>query len=1231
MENNPSNIFSKPTVSPKTRRSEGCEKPDSHSAELRPVYAAYLNMAQMNLFNTLKAIEGKLGIVTPDAKEDYMEGMKIVGFDKDKNIKEVEVRVKAFKELLKRIPVLQSLSGYQIKDDVKTVSFEDVAELLLAIVKIVHYYRNEYSHTHHYYTDAEKAEEADFEKRIMQPLDLAFKSAKRNMAKVHGYGKKELDFIDGNERQEVTGKGRDKKVKYYTDYYFRLGNDDFTRLSDVGIAFIVCKLLNKKYAIQFLQQSKIMTPRSQGGLSPFSQEENEVMANIFCAERIRLPKGRMEVESLDRKAALGLDMLNELQKCPKELFDTFCQDDKELFKVVQDEEEQQSDLEDGALMRRNDDRFPVLALRYIDEQKVLNGMAFQVSLGNYRYQFYNKTTIDPSDPNRVRILQKEINGFGPMHLVESKFKEKYGKDGFNLIRESQSEAPADTASTKPYLTDKRASYVIHNNRVCIMLKEKGSPLDKDCCYLPDLPVPKEENGTQKVNRSGDEKEKDWPHTCWLSIYDLPALVFLHLLGGNPGQVIRDYVGKIRSLLNDIAEEKCVPPCCDELSPTDGSQRKKTITKPKEVVDIWLKEQYNLPLSSVPEKIVDYLAGVSGGSMEEERHKAEDGFSKWAKSAVEKEIGDTELRQKRFQNDKKRVGSKANRIGKKSYVEIRPGRLADFLAKDIMKMQPADAEKNHCGKLTGQNYQIMQAAIATFKGDGRECRLTGLGELFVKAGLVGKDNQQKHPFLDKVLTNEITDTLDFYEKYLEEKKYYLEQLLCSEKYSEAYFLHGGLNDYKPKDRDYIKLLAGRYKDTFQLPDGLFADAISECLKKEDNVEIRNAAEGENRNNAAYLLRVYFTNKYDDDSQPFYFQTDGRFKRHYKVFDTIEGKKDATYRTVEEIRAMLRKGAADKAPVRRAIAEHLNTMQMPGKPQWINGKKKPSWREATPDEKKAEAKKCQMQLRYCQQNERAIRRYKAEDMLMFMMAKRLLLESDNVLKKGNLTGLEAFKLRDIKPIGCKNGPQDNILNQQIDFSAAIDLFVEEVVHYTDKKGEEGTRFKTVNKDKKVIRQSGLKIKNIGDFYRFIFDSRLGSLLSQIEGDTFEREMVEKELDTYDNRRKDGFKTAHEIERVIIGKNKEQIETRFKNEKAAGLESKKIVYNKFGELLKYCELTSDIQAKIVDIRNMLAHNKYMDNIERIVDKDDMTLPQVLEEIIEWLQDNSKKITHTDESTNT
>ena len=1224
-----SNVFKKNEVKPKSRRSEGCEKPDSFNAELRPVFAAYINMARMNLFNTLKYIERKWW-KDSGCKEDNMRSMEIVHLDNDKGKEKdkmpIEVKEKVRAEFLKRIPFLKSLSDYYVKDEKKIVGYEDLSKLLEAIIRIVHYYRNEYTHTHHYYTDAEKAEEAQWEKMIMQPLENAFKSAKRDMAKVHEYGKKELDFIDGDERVKVAGKGRDKKVEYYTDYYFRLGNDDYTRLSDVGIAFIICKLLNKKYAIQFLQQSKMMTPRSRGGLSPFSKEENEVMANIFCAERIRLPKGRIEVESVDFKAALGLDMLNELQKCPEELFDTFCQDDKELFRTVQEAEEQPSDLEDGTLMRRHGDRFPVLALKYIDEQKVLNGMAFQVSLGNYRYQFYNKTTIDPADPNRVRILQKEINGFGPIHLVESKFKEKYGKDGLNLIREIQSEeeAPADTAATKPYLTDKKASYVIHNNRVGIMMKGKVSPLDKEGCYLPALPVPKEENGTWKVDWSGNEKKNLAP-TCWLSIYDLPALVFLHLLGGNPYKVINNHVYYLNKLFVDIAEGN-ISPCREEPLPTEESQRKEAIAKRKEEVSRWLKEQYKLPLSSVPEKIVDYLTGVSGGSTEEERSKAEADFNEWAEAAVKKELEETRKHLERFENDVKTVGTKTNRIGKKSYVEIRPGRLADYLAKDIMKMQPADTEKNHGGKLTGQNYQIMQAMIATFKGEGQLCRQTALGEMFAKAGLVGKGNRQKHPFLGKVLENAITDTLGFYEKYQDEKINYLNQLLVSKKYKEAYFLHGGLNDFQPKDLSYIKVLASRYKDTLLLPDGLFAEAICECLKKEDNAEIRQATEGENRNNVAYLLRVYFSNKYDDDSQPFYSQIDGRFKRHYKVFDTIEGRKDATYRTVDEVGAMLRKEKGDETPIKRAIAKHVDTMQMPGKPQWIDGKKKSTWRKATADEKAEEAKKCQKQLKDCQKNEKTIRRYKAEDMLMFLMAKDLLIESDKMLKKGDLKGLEAFKLRDILPIGYKNGPQDNILNQQIDFSAAVDLFVEEVKHDKDKKtGKDSTKIVTINKGKKVIHQSGLRIKNIGDFYRFVFDTRIGSLLTQIDGDTFEREMVEKELDTYDNKRKDVFKAIHRIERELFEQNKDQI----KKDIDEGKYTINDIHNSFSNLLRYyCKLDGNTQSKIVDIRNMLGHNKYMDEMNRVIGKDNMTLPQIMDQIAEWIKNSSMQINKSDET---
>ncbi len=1138
MENNPSNRFSKPAVPPKTRRSEGCEKPDSHSAELRPVYAAYLNMAQMNLFDTLMYIGKKVDVVDK-VKASEMDQMKIVHYA---DLVKPELVAKVREELERSIPFLFKL----LKDGREEPTNEDVSRTLGDIIKIIDYRRNEYTHTQHKRNNAKDEEsrllsvkkKAEGKDTSFKPLQTALMLERKAVAQEMCLSKKEMEFID-------------------KEAYLNMGDDDNALLSDMDIAFLICKLLQKKYAYQFLQQSKLFTSRGKGGHSPFSAEKNKVLARIFCSDTIKLPKGRIEVESNDPKAALGIDMLNELQKCPDELYRTLSKDGRELFVV--------DGLADGEYieMKRHGDRFPILALRYIDELDILNGMAFQVRLGTYRYKFYNKKAIDANKPNRVRILQKEINGFGPIQKMEPLRKENYK----NLIRwtEQEEEYTRDTANTKPYLTNSRTSYIINSNRIGLTWNDLGQNiLDEKNCFLPTIPTPQ---------KNGDDWTVEWPRggcennencqipKCWLSVYDLPALLFLHHLGGDPSGIIKGFRENMLRLLVEIAEGSRKAYFGTPL-PGNKDERKTEIKRRKGELDTFLRQDYCweidynaycLQVRNLPVKIVDYLIGISGGSREVEEAKAETDFNNWAKEKVCREIQEIQKIKNSIERAEQDNNDKKKRTADKEKIDLRPGKLAQYLAKDIMKMQPADMEKNHQGKLTGFDYDVMQGAIATYTGSTVECKHTKLGELFSNAGLIDSTSKNKHPFLDKVMEKRISGTLDFYKKYLNEKEKYLKNVRDSKSFKEAYFLHDGLNNHKAKDLQYIRELALRYKDTLQLPDGLFTEAIVAKLKRDNVIKthIKDLSDSQ-LNNAAYLIRVYFEEKYKDKSQPFYLSDDPVFKRYYKLSEN-----KGEYKSEEEICKLLQQLKKEKKNNNDDYRKRLN---------------------------------------FCRDNEKAIRRYKTQDMLLFLMSKDLLFKQ-RVLGDKFINSLQDFKLSNIQPIGREDGPKDNTLNQQISsLTVKVELWKE-------------------NKStglKKEISCDDLKLKNIGDFYRMVFDPRVGYLLSLFDDKTFKQDDIRRELEVFDNSRVEVFSIVHRIENAIYKDNKNEIDDYVREETYIG----------FREMIeKYSRYDAQTKENIIAIRNMVSHNNYMDKDEivKIIPKDKIQLPQVMSQLVEWLRQHA------------
>ncbi len=137
-----------------------------------------------------------------------------------------------------------------------------------------------------------------------------------------------------------------------------------------------------------------------------------------------------------------------------------------------------------------------------------------------------------------------------------------------------------------------------------------------------------------------------------------------------------------------------------------------------------------------------------------------------------------------------------------------------------------------------------------------------------------------------------------------------------------------------------------------------------------------------------------------------------------------------------------------------------------------------------------------------NERTIRLRKVQDAVLFLMAKDVLTHAMTD------ADFSAYRLRDIG----KDGDRD-ILSKQLPFAIRLQIPVVE-------DGVEAVREIT-------IRQKDLKLKNYGDFFRFIYDSRIHPLLAQVDAEEIDRATLEKELDNYDRNRIPLFESVHELE--------------------------------------------------------------------------------------------------------
>ncbi|NDV80194.1 type VI-B CRISPR-associated RNA-guided ribonuclease Cas13b [Dysgonomonas sp. 511] len=1091
------------------------------------IFGAYLNMARQNAFITLSHISKILG-ATKEGNEAHLSQMKAITILKSGRPEEKE---KAVKILTKHFPFLKPMVDNDIsrKDSVSQTANADMySDILIKTFNILNLLRDQ--HSHYIFIDEridakEGAKKAGIEsdnKKLVYYLKNCFDGARRIAKDRFEFSDDDMKFLTGSKSgdryEEIiktdengefiyNGKWPAKIHRERDDFAYKLDTKGKT-LSPKGILFLICLFIEKKYATMLLD-----TPELHFFSNNTPEIQKKIIREIFSVYRIRLPKARIDSEK--PVFALGLDMLNELKKCPDELFETLSKKDQDKFRIQPERDNADNDNME-ILMKRYQDRFPYYAMRYFDDNRLLKKIRFQVSLGKYRYKFYEKKGIDSDNNDRIRALQKELNGFGRLDEIEKVRKEKWAEH----IRPYE-EIRQDTADEKPYITDHRANYVTNGNRIGMAFNSAKRQIIDKGYFIPVI------NGKETLCKVPD---------CWMSIHELKAMVFHNLLcdkdsKGETESVIINYVERYRRLFSDIKEKKLLP-----------------ISQNRDEAASVIKGDYNLEFSEIPEKLQDYLTNKSVNIQER--------FNKLSKERIDKMISWSERATERLEKDLKVIkDSKTNKIGSDKYVDIKPGRLARFLSEDILLLQPT--KKQGRDKLTGMNFQVMQSSLAIYDKSIEELR-----RMFVSAQLIGSNIS--HPFLDKVLDKKPQDTIKFYQIYLEKRIKYLKKL-TSKDYKECNFLFSGRQKWTERDDSYYTDLSGRYlEQPIELPRGLFNEVIKEKLKSKysDKSDLI-ASLSKGRCNVSFLIAEFFRHIHDDDNQPFYAykrtydifnnlkdnRTDREIfkpkKEHYLSLDDIllenetldksiskymqkkagnilsggnSGKNDEYNKIIECFKEVdlsseikqersffnkIKKQVEEGKRVDGDIAQIKSLLHRKGI-DYKNIKTSNKTFDLTIYEGYPEYKKICAQLRDFRKNEKVIRQYKVQDILLYLMAKDVLINSE--WKNNEMDEIGQYKLKNIIPEG-----DNNILSLRIPFSISLKLEDNSV---------------------KTIRQESLKLKNYGDFFKFIYDQRIKTLLPQIKSaKILDREVLEKELEQYDLNRTPLFKLVLDFEKSIV----------------------------------------------------------------------------------------------------
>lgn len=1120
--------------------------PDS---EMLPIWAAYFNMARYNMYTTLVHIAAATGLSDDENKENRMDLMRVLNEAVDP---EVELSLRRL--ICIHFPFVNWMCTAHGSDrdadgeyEDLMASLQDLRDCLKTITFTLNHYRNLYSHSRTIETRSEDiiAKSRKSERRtglyLKKICTISARRVKTRFSDKDNRG--QAGMIDEGSLKFIT----EGKVKFQTkmengkpildkngrkireskdnpNYFLnplvldpngilRDGTNP-ERLSTVGKMQLVCLFLEKKYITEFLSQSRFLDAFKNDANVP-KLSDRRLILEVLSDLRIRMPQKK--IDSTRDDVQVALDMLNELKKCPNELFELLGPEDRASFSVM-------SSTGEPVLLRRSSDRFTQLALQWFDINRAFSRIRFQLNAGVFRYLFNDsKTCLDGK--TRLRVLQKPLNCFGRVQEVEEiRVSHRDGKggpwEGFEI--KGFDEAARNDTDCLPYINDARTRYLVDGDNIGIRFGEDG---ENSGDYMPAISI---KDGKYSVNCR--------PAQCTLSIYELQAMLFLHLLNpGNEGElapvekIIIDKVDAFRRLFADIRDGKLIPSGLDETAL--GSK---------------LTGNYGIALSEIPDKISDYLLGRVNGR---------NGFKTYRKRLIDTLREETDYRMRRLSESLKSMRGDRNKPGKPGFVQLRPGSLASFIAKDIVFFQEGNADQ----KMTGLNFSIMQGLIATF-GSRDGSTADDLKSAFRSAGLIAANGAcGTHPFLAMAFNAGANNTVALYNEYLKARQAYLSGNVPET----AAFLHADRMKWAVRDDTYYKEYADRcLRRPVMLPRRLFESAIREkllSLKGKNADDLKEVIlEAGNRCNSAYMIDSYLFYIKDDNPQVFHGACEGDMDHTFghRFFQTVR----KNVNTAEFILAGLRK---DKGNSHRTYIDAL-TMAI----DWA--KKNPRPKLATPSRgskqkdlsREETAAMIKRAFNEFTATEKTLRRYTVQDEVLFMAAMKTI--ENTIAVKGNNAQSHYAQGKEWK-LGSIGPRTESVLNTVIP-SVKTDVMLNGAVQFT-------------------IEQRDVTLMDYGDIYRLLADRRIADLLKYHNGDVVQASDLKKELDAYDNRRVGVFKDIMDYERKVTSgiKNRQLCDSMPKaNSKTVDFKVMQLFDDNNDELTK---------VELRTIRNAFCHNSYPD----------------------------------------
>lgn len=719
-------------------------------------WAAFLNLARHNVYITINHINKLLEIRQIDNDEKVLD-IKALWQKVDKDINQ-KARLREL--MIKHFPFLEfaiynnNKDGKQEEKQAKAQSFESLKDCLFLFLKKLQESRNYYSH----YKYSESSQEPKLEKELRKKMYNIFDASIRLVKEDYQYNKdidSEKDFKHLERKEDFN--------------YLFTDKDNKRKITKNGLLFFVSLFLEKKDAIWMQQKLR--------GFKDNRGNKEKMTHEVFCRSRMLLPKIRLE--STQTQDWILLDMLNELIRCPKSLYERLQGAYREKFKVPFDSIDEDYDAEQEPFRNtlvRHQDRFPYFALRYFDYNEIFKNLRFQIDLGTYHFSIYKKLIGDNKED---RHLTHKLYGF---ERIQEFAKQNRPDKWQALVKDLD----IYETSNEQYISETTPHYHLENQKIGIRFKNK-----KDKIW-PSLETNGKENEKSKYNL-----DKSFQAEAFLSVHELLPMMFYYLL---------------------LKKEE---PNNDEknASIVEGFI-KKEIKRMYAIYDAFANEEINSK-----EELEEYCKNKGL----QERHLPKQMIA-ILKNKSKNMVKVAERKKKEMVKDTKKGLAVLDKQtqgeiedGGRNIRLLKSGEIASWLVNDMMRFQPVQKDNEgkplNNSKANSTEYQMLQRSLALYNKEEKPTRY------FIQVNLIKSSNP--HPFLEETEWEKCNNILSFYRSYLTKKIEFLNKLKPEDWEKNQYFL------MLKEPKTNRKTLVQGWKNGFNLPRGIFTEPIKEWFKRHQN--------------------------------------------------------------------------------------------------------------------------------------------------------------------------------------------------------------------------------------------------------------------------------------------------------------------------------------------------------------------------------------------------------------